>query len=233
MKVTSCVQIVSIALTAALILGCQPFQNLSTGVQDALFGPPQPIPMGDAVLAPPLQNNTLAQPQFVAQGNAVGNPLFVPVSNQDWAWEQIVDVVDDYFRIERENRVQLVGNVLTEGRIDSFPQIGATWLEPHRPDSIDWESRWESTFRRRAVLRVVPEQTGYLVDIAVYKDLEDLPRPERSTAGATTFRNDDSLRSRLGEDVNRTRLAQNWIPLGRDPLLEQQILGEIHARLAQ
>ena len=108
---------------------------LQDGLQP-LFAPPQPIPMGDAVLAPPLQNNTIVQPQFIAPGSSSINPLFVPVSNQDWAWEQIVDVVDDYFRIERENRVQLVGNVVTEGRIDTFPQVGATWLEPHRPDSV-------------------------------------------------------------------------------------------------
>ncbi|MCG8449171.1 MAG: hypothetical protein MI725_06270 [Pirellulales bacterium] len=220
------------ALGAALWVGCQP---LLPGNSDPLFAPPQPFPMGDAVLAPPLQNNTIVQPQFVAPGGATGNPLYVPVTNQDWAWEQIVDVVDDYFRIERENRVQLVGNVLTEGRIDTFPQAGATWLEPHRPDSVGWENRWESTFqtiRRRAVLRVIPEQGGYLVDVAVFKELEDLPRPESSTAGAATFRNDNSLRSRLTAEVSRTRFSPNWLPHGRDPLVEQQVLAEIQARLA-
>ena len=233
MDLSCCLRMASPLLAAALLLGCQP---LHSGGGTPLFGPPQPIPMGDAVLAPPLQNNTIVQPQLVAPSSAATNPLFVPVSNQDWAWEQIVDVVDDYFRIERENRVQLVGNVMTEGRIDTFPQVGATWLEPHRPDSVGWENRWKSTFqtiRRRSVLRVIPEQGGYLVDVAVYKELEDLPRPENSTAGAATFRNDNSLRSRLSEEVSRTRFSPNWIPLGRDPLVEQQMLAEIQARLAQ
>ncbi len=178
------------------------------------------------------------QPQFVQGvpplGPVVANPLYVPVTHQDWAWEQITDVVDDYFRIERENRVQLVGNVLTEGRIDTFSQVGATIVEPHRPDSVGRYNRWESTFqtiRRRAVLRVIPAQGGYLVDIAVHKELEDLPRPEQATAGAATFRNDSSLPSRLGEEISRTRLASDWIPLGRDIAVEQQMLAEIQVRL--
>jgi len=220
-----------VLLGAALMLGCQQWQ-----------GPPVAIPMGNsfpaqqAVVAP-LQQATIVGPpggQFSGQGQACANPVFIPVGNQDLAWEQIVDVVDDYFRVERESRVQTVGNVVTEGRIDTFPQVGATWLEPHRPDSTGWDNRWESTFqtiRRQAVLRVIPQQGGYLVDAVVNKELEDLARPENSTAGAATFRNDNSLPSRLDETVIRTRFSKNWIPQGRDIMVEQQLLAEIQARL--
>lgn len=165
---------------------------------------------------------------------AYSNPVFVPVTNQDWAWEQIVDVVDDYFRIERESRVQVIGNIVTEGRIDTFPQLGANVLERHRPDSVGPYNRWESTFqtiRRRGLVRVIPERNGYLIDLAVFKELEDLPAPENATAGAATFRNDGSLRSDVTEPVSRTRLSQFWIPLGRDPACEQQMLAEIKQRL--
>ncbi|MCH2113773.1 MAG: hypothetical protein MK171_02505 [Pirellulales bacterium] len=185
--------------------------------------------------APLGQHAIIGQAQFIAPGTVTSKPLHVRVTNQDWAWEQIVDVADDYFRIEREVRVQLVGNVLTEGRIDTFPHVGATWLEPHRPDSVGWKNRWESTFqtiRRRAVFRVIPEQGGYLIDVAVHKELENLPRPENSTAEAATFRNDDALQSRLNEEVSRTRFSKSWIPQGRDPFAEQQILEEIRSRLA-
>ncbi len=215
---------------AALMAGCQQWQ-----------GVPVAIPMGDAFLVPqaqgvPMQQATIVQPSGgVAPGTVAANPLFIPVGNQDLAWEQIVDVVDDYFRVERESRVQVVGNVVTEGRIDTFPQVGATWLEPHRPDSVGWDNRWESTFqtiRRRAVLRVIPQQGGYLVDAAVYKELEDLPRPENSTAGAATFRNDNSLRSRLSESVSRTRFSEVWIPQGRDLMVEQALLAEIRERVS-
>ena len=215
---------------AALMLGCQQWQ-----------GPPVAIPLGNSfpaqqANAPLLQQATIIGPtDLPAPGTVVANPLFVPVGNQDLAWEQIVDVVDDYFRVERESRVQAVGNVVTEGRIDTFPQVGATWLEPHRPDSAGWDNRWESTFqtiRRRAVLRVIPQQGGYLIDAVVNKELEDLPRPENSTAGAATFRHDNSLPSRLDEMVSRTRFSKNWIPLGRDCMVEQQLLAEIRERVA-
>ncbi len=228
-KVRSIYALASIALLA----GCQPIQTQSVVIPQMLFAAPPPVPVGPALVAPPVQNTTVIQPNHPAMpGVVVGNPLFIPVTNQDLAWEQIVDVVDDYFRIERENRVQLIGNVVTEGRIDTFPQVGATWLEPHRPDSVGYESRWQSTFqtiRRRAVLRVIPSQGGYLVDVAVYKELEDLPRPEHATAGAATFRHDSSLPSRLDENVRRTRFSELWLPQGRDPAVEQQILAEIQA----
>jgi hypothetical protein len=167
-------------------------------------------------------------------GEGGPSQIRVPVANRDWTWEQIVDAFDDYFRIERERRVQMVGDVLTEGRIDAFPQIGATIVEPHRRDSVGRYNRWESTFqtiRRRAVVRVIPDASGYSIDVTVEKDLEDLPHPENATAGDATFRNDDSLPSNRDEAVSPTRLASSWILLGRDPALEQRILADIQARL--
>jgi hypothetical protein len=122
-----------------------------------------------------------------------------------------------------------------EGRIDTVPQVGATWLEPHRRDSVGSFNRWESTFqtiRRRAIVRVIPDATGYLVEVIVEKELEDLPKPEHATAGAATFRNDGSLPSRRLEQVGRTHASPCWIQLGRDPPLEQRILADIHARLS-
>src|SRR5262245_5310738 len=51
---------------------------------------------------------------------AIQNPLFIPPVDREFLWNQTVDAVDDYFRIEREDRVRLIGGVLTEGRIDTF-----------------------------------------------------------------------------------------------------------------
>ena len=173
-----------------------------------------------------------------AAGPADGPPpesvAYVPVENVDWTWEQIADVVDDYFRIERERQVQAVGGVITEGRIDVFPQLGATALEPHRADSVGAYNCWESTLqtiRRRGTFTVVPEGTGWAVRAVIYKDLEDLPRPEHATAGGATFRNDDSLPTRSDNDVSRTQLSNAWIELGRDVAAERQILEEIRARV--
>ena len=48
-------------------------------------------------------------------------------------------------------------------------------VEPHRRDSVGRYNRWESTFqtiRRRATVRVIPDASGYVVDVTVEKDLE-------------------------------------------------------------
>ncbi|MCA9258395.1 MAG: hypothetical protein KDA61_04300 [Planctomycetales bacterium] len=169
---------------------------------------------------------------------ALGPPpestLVVPVAHADWTWEQIVDVVDDYFDIERERQVHLADQAASEGRIDTFAQVGATAVEPHRLDSVGSYNCWEATLqtiRRRAELRVIPQGATYLIIATVYKQLEDLPRPEHATAGSATFRNDASLPSHGDEDVSRTRLSAHWIDLGRDVALERQILADVQARL--
>ena len=202
-----------------------------------IFAAP-PMVSGQGVMVDPFAMNPAATPSINAPAAVVdaddSSRIHVPVADRDWTWEQIVDAVDDYFRIERERNVQLVGDILTEGRIDTYPLIGATIVEPHRRDSVGRYNRWESTFqtiRRRGTVRVIPDATGYLVDVTVEKDLEDLPRPEHSTAGPASFRNDSSLASKAGDEVSRTELASHWILVGRDPPLEQRILADIQARL--
>jgi len=222
-------------------MGCQPLQVVQPTVMQpapqTLFGAP-PAVTGQGVMVDPLAmdpNAPMASgAPLVVAGASGASQIHVPVANQDWTWEQIVDAFDDYFRIERERQVQLVGDVLTEGRIDGFPRVGATIVEPHRRDSVGRYNRWESTFqtiRRRATVRVIPDATGYVVDVTVEKDLEDLPRPEHATAGAATFRNDSSLPSVPADAVSRTQLAGAWIHIGRDPALEQAILADIQSRL--
>lgn len=162
------------------------------------------------------------------------NVIAVPVTNDEWAWDQIADVVSDYFTIAREQQARR-GEVTCEGRIETAPQVGATWLEPNRSDSVGSFNRWESTFqtiRRRATVRVIPDGASYLVEVTVEKELEDLPRPERATAGSATFSLDGSIPSGRTKDTDRTRSAPCWIQLGRDPALEQRMLAEIHARLS-
>ncbi|HEX6963352.1 MAG TPA: hypothetical protein VF175_15905, partial [Lacipirellula sp.] len=220
-------------------MGCKPVEVLQpVGMQpppppQTAFGAP-PVPGGQGVMVDPFAMDALGPMQVTPQVGVAASQIHVPVANRDWTWEQIVDAVDDYFRIERERQVQLVGDVMTEGRIDAYPRIGATVFEPHRRDSVGRYNRWESTFqtiRRRATVRVIPDATGYIVDVTVEKDLEDLPRPEFATAGAASFRNDSSLPSAPAEQVSHTRLAGRWIHIGRDPALEQQMLADIQSRL--
>jgi len=161
------------------------------------------------------------------------NPTLLPVADPRVAWETVVDVVDDYFEIDREDPVRVIGQTITEGRLDTFPQTGATLLEPWRHDSVGLGERLESTLqsiRRQATVRVMPTEGGYWVEVAVYKELEDVARPEHATAGAATFRYDETLR-RVEQPVSARPIHEGWIPLGRDAALEQQILADLHARL--
>ena len=161
------------------------------------------------------------------------NPLFVPAMDREFLWNQTVDAVDDYFRIEREDRVRLIGGVLTEGRIDTFPATGSTLLEPWRGDSTPGYEKWHATLqsiRRRGIVRVVPSEGGYLIDVQILKELEDLDKPEHATAGGATLRHDGSLVRQEGAS-GRYSHTLGWIPLGRDASLEQKILVDLAARL--
>jgi len=178
----------------------------------------------------PYWTNPAGQPIPMA---AQPNPTLVPVANHEDVWQGVVDVVSDYFRIEREEPVRLAGNTITEGRIDTFPKPGATFLEPWEHDSADSYERLESTLqsiRRRAVVRVIPASGGgFQVEVAVYKELENLMQPQQATAGAATFRYDNSLTRVINPETTTTR-TQGWIPQGRDVALEQRILAQLQYR---
>jgi hypothetical protein len=163
------------------------------------------------------------------------NPVVVPNMDRDFVWDQVVDVVDDYFRIEYEDRVRLEGDLLTEGRLETYPRTASTIFEPWNHDSVSPYQRWEATLqsmRRRALVIVTPAQGGFLIDVQVYKELEDVPKPESgaiSLANAQTLRNDDAL-IRLTNPVGGREPTSGWIGVGRDTELEQVILAGIQAR---
>lgn len=192
---------------------------------------------GDADLVPPPCDIPGALPGVVPALPAgplmPNNPIFVPVVNHDAAWESIVNVVDDYFRIAREERVQIIGNVLTEGRIETYPQVGATLLEPHRLDSVGPFNRALATYqtiRRIGLVRVLPAEGGYEIEVIVETQMEDLPRPEHATAGSATLRSDTSI-GEADDALLRQQPEGVWYPIGRDVALEQRILAEIRGCL--
>jgi hypothetical protein len=160
------------------------------------------------------------------------NPVLLPVGDHELAWETVVDVVDDHFKIQEEEPVRRVGDVVTEGRLDTFWAVGSTVFEPWRRDSANAYEKLESTLqsiRRRATVRVRPAQGGYLVDVAVFKELEDAARPMHASAGAATFRNDSSL-TRVVDVVGEQEVNEGWISLGRDTALEQRMIQQLTAK---
>ncbi|MBM4092029.1 MAG: hypothetical protein FJ276_21740 [Planctomycetes bacterium] len=162
------------------------------------------------------------------------NPMYVPMADREFVWNQLVDTMDNYFRIDQEDRVRLVGGVLTEGQITTFAEPGATLLEPWRRDSTPGFERQYSTLqsmRRRAVARVMPQADGgFLVEVTVYKDLEDVNQPEYSTIVTETPHYDGTI-VRPAKDVRYGANTLGWIAVGRDTPLEQRILAELRGRL--
>jgi hypothetical protein len=160
------------------------------------------------------------------------NPVLVRCPDGQYVFNTAVDVINDYFKILREEPVRQSGGTLIEGVIETFPKLGATVFEPWDYDSANGYERVESTLqtiRRRAVVRVVPAQGGFLLDVAVLKQLENVAAPEYSSAGAATFSYDTTLtrviNPELHKDINR-----GWIDQGRDTALEQRIMGQLLAR---
>ncbi len=164
----------------------------------------------------------------------VENPLFVPGADRELLWEQVVDSVDNYFKIKREVRVRVVGDVALEGHLETFPSDGSTLLEPWRKDSTHGFEKWHATLqsvRRTAMVRVQPVQGGHVIDVVVQKELEDLARPEYASASQMPLRAPQSVQREPVEAMD-TSMAVGWIPIGRDTSLEQRILKEIHDRAA-
>jgi hypothetical protein len=168
----------------------------------------------------------------LAAPKLIENPLLVPYSNPDVVWNQVVDVVDDYFVIAQEQPVR-TAEYVTEGQLLTRPLVGATIFEPWHGDSANAYERLESTLqsiRRTAKVQVTPDPRGFLVRVMVLKEVEDLAQVSPGT-GAANFRNDTSLeRFPVVEGEHPTDLG--WVPLGNDVALEQEILAKLQGRFA-
>lgn len=162
------------------------------------------------------------------------NPMVIPVNDAEFAWGQIVDMVDDYFDIASEQQVREVGSVLMEGRIVTRPKTGATCTEFLMRDSTPGYERLHATLqslRRTAQLRVIPSAEGFQVYIEVLKELEDVSQPEYSTVASSVQRHDGSLATTDLVDQRLGPATLGWIPIGRDQSLEQAMLRNLHARM--
>ncbi len=163
----------------------------------------------------------------------VGNPIQVAVADTEFLWNQIVDTVDDYFVIESETRVIKTGDQWAEGRIKTYPEIGATYFEPWRRDALFGFQRLQSslqTMRRTADIRVVPNGAGFQISVAVLKDLEDVDRSLNAADGSAAVRHDGSV-VRTDPTLLGQPITLDWIEQERDTELEQKILREILGRV--
>jgi hypothetical protein len=148
-------------------------------------------------------------------------PILVANQNQEWVWEQVVDVVHVYFDIARENRL--------DGLIETKPRVGSGLLEPWHGDSVGLRNRMESTLqsiRRRGFINVTPAGDGFLVSVEILKEQEDVNVTPDKSAGGSTFQENRPLQRDLTLVVG-DEAPKGWIALGRDVDLEIRILNGI------
>lgn len=150
----------------------------------------------------------------------VANPIFVSSSNQELVTERAVDVLHKYnFEVDSTNQL--------EGTIASQYKVGSSVVEPWHKESVGLANRLESTLqsiRRKVLIHLTPVESGYLLSVEALKEIEDLTGPAALTAGGSTFQdNNSSLQRDLNLVVGQSA-PSGWIPLGRDPSLEQDML---------
>jgi hypothetical protein len=174
----------------------------------------------------PLQENPLVV-RPAAQAECADNPVYLPYSTAPESYaalfEHVLNVVGDYgFDIAYSNRY--------DGRVETFPKISPGVGQPWKPGSPDLNQRLVATFqtiRHRAIILISPANDGgYFVSVKVFKELQDLPRPSRATAGAASFRSDPSI-ERQFEVIEVGQFENGWIPVGEDVPMEQAILDRL------
>ena len=179
-------------------------------------------------------NHPALPQQAIAPSAVVPNPLPLPLLDRMLVMDEISDEIDNYLPILKEERPRLIDGLLSEGWIETRPTIGSQIFEPWKRDSTPGFEKLHATLqsvRRFAKVRIIPTGTNYLVDLRVYKELEDLQQPLNSTVSGRPLRFDNTLDKEfleLFDVVNR-----GWIPLGRDYALEQQMLQGITARFGE
>lgn len=154
----------------------------------------------------------------------IENPVYIPLGHESYGqvFENVLQtLIDEGFEIQEANRY--------DGRVQALPRV-APGLGLFKPGSSSFRERLLATFQTyRHVVSVVIEPAdagGYFVEVIARKELEDLERPVRATAGASFFRNDNNV-ERQFEVIDATVTGSGWIYKGRDPFLEQRIIDRL------
>ncbi len=178
----------------------------------------------------PLQEN----PLLIQTDKAVSceNPLFVNYGTISYPllYDNVLDIVSDYFDIGFSNRY--------DGRIETFPKVMPGLGQPWKPGTPDLYQRALAAFQSMryrciVVIKVAdPKLGGYIIDVRVLKELEDIAVPTAATAGSASFNSFPTV-ERQYEVVDASLVETNWIPIDRegqtmrDHALEQVILERI------
>lgn len=181
------------------------------------------MPVG-CLSTPPADNPLLLRPDAprTCENPVLISPGTPSPSAYAEVYEKVLNVVDDYFDIAYTNRY--------DGRILSHPKIAPGFERPLAAGSPNFYERalaTMQTMRYRCQVQIrSAEQGGYLVQVIVYRELEDLGRPSRAPSGSV-FRDSPTI-DRQFEVVDPSIPTDGaWIPKGRSVELEDKILKQI------
>jgi hypothetical protein len=152
------------------------------------------------------------------------NPVFIPLGPQPEAYAKVFEnvlqvLIDHEFEILESNRY--------DGRIETVPRVSpglGLFFKPGSPAFRDRLLSTLQTYRHRISVVIHPaDNGGYFVEVIARKELQDLPKPIRQTAGAAIFRSDLNV-ERQFEVIDPNVFEPSWIFKGRDVPLEQKLI---------
>ncbi len=159
------------------------------------------------------------------------NPVYLPLGPLSYGqvFETVIQTLSDYgFELAPGDTNRYAGTIETLPRVS--PGL-ILLLKPGSPTLYDRLLSTLQTYRHRVSVTIMPaEQGGYFVEVIARKELEDLPRPIRSTVGGAIFRNDNNV-DRQYEVIDATFFDPNWYFRCRDIALEQELIRRLKRTL--
>jgi hypothetical protein len=188
----------------------------------AMTGSGLPLVLTGCLSAPPLDNPVLVRAE------PIENPVLVSPGQPTGAsyrevFEKAVDVLSDYFDLQTPNPYA--------GQITTKPRIAPGYEQFWKPGNPDPRLRLFATFQSIRQIATVEirtgERGGYLVYVVVETELEDLPRPIRSTVGNAAFQESPTVERRAEVVGPELTADTTWFKIGRDYAFEQELLRRI------
>lgn len=136
-------------------------------------------------------------------------------------------------RVLEELRFEIEYPEASEGRIATRGLTGASWFEFWREDTLGADQRIEAslhTTRRRVTVAITPVAAGSEIFVQVAKERLTAPNTGPESIGETYSLYGFQISKMYERDeIEPTR--HKWIDVGRDDLLEQEILARLERRL--
>jgi hypothetical protein len=144
------------------------------------------------------------------------------------------DVTENVARRALEDlRFEIEYPEASEGHIATRGLTGASWFEFWREDTLGTDQRIESslhTTRRRVTMAITPVAAGSEIFVKVTKERLTAPNTGPESIGETYSLYGFQISKMYERDeIEPTRYK--WIDVGRDDLLEQEILARLERRL--